>query len=122
MRRSRSRVPWSTRTDSDRTAWGRNPVSASRPTGVWSSDRPSPAWAQRPGDALIEDGGELGVSIADKKAERRRSLAKVDQKVASLLSGPRAGRVAGHTQNVHPRVWTSTTNNTYRRFGKIVST
>jgi hypothetical protein len=53
------------------------------------------------GEHLIEDGGELGVPIADKETKRPRSLAKADQEVASLLSGPCPGRVAGHAQNVH---------------------
>nr|WP_220447739.1 hypothetical protein [Nonomuraea diastatica] len=53
------------------------------------------------GEHLIEDGSELSVPIADKEAKRPCSLAEVDQEVAGLLSGPCAGRVTGHAQNVH---------------------
>ncbi|MEU6784984.1 hypothetical protein ABZ912_37825 [Nonomuraea angiospora] len=46
-------------------------------------------------------GGELGVPIADEEAKCPCALAEVDQKIAGLLSGPCAGRVAGHAQDVH---------------------
>lgn len=53
------------------------------------------------GEHLIKHGGELGVPIADEEAKCPCALAEVDQKIAGLLSGPCAGRVAGHAQDVH---------------------
>ncbi|MFC7723143.1 hypothetical protein [Nonomuraea recticatena] len=50
---------------------------------------------------IIEDTGEFGVPIADEEAERRRSLAKVDQELMGLLCGPCAGRTGRHPQDAH---------------------
>jgi len=56
----------------------------------------------RIGQHGIEPGGELRVPVPDEEPERAGPLVQVHDEVAGLLGGPRAGRVRGHPEDVHP--------------------
>src|SRR6185437_1720379 len=89
-----------------------HPVSALGSRGAY----PSPGVAVRPrgprrglhyrhalaGEDRVEDAGELGVAVPDQEAEAAGPVAEVHDQVADLLGGPRASRVGGHAQDVHP--------------------
>jgi hypothetical protein len=53
------------------------------------------------GEDGVEGSGELGVPIADQKAEGADLLTQVHQQIAGGLSGPVRGRVSGHPKDVH---------------------
>jgi len=50
----------------------------------------------------VEGAGELGVAVPDQEAEAAGPVVEVHDQVAGLLGGPRASRVGGHAQDVHP--------------------
>lgn len=56
----------------------------------------------RTGEDSVEHGGELGVTVPDEKPERIDPVTKIHQQVSRLLRRPRAVRVPGHTEDVHP--------------------
>ena len=51
---------------------------------------------------VLPNGGELGVTVPDEKSERTDPVTKIHQQVPRLLRRPRAVRVPGHTEDVHP--------------------
>ena len=54
------------------------------------------------GEDGVEGGGELGVAIADEEPEPLAGVVEVHGQVAGLLGQPRAGRVRGDPEDVHP--------------------
>ena len=50
----------------------------------------------------VERGGELGISVADQEPEPAGVVAEVHKQVASLLSHPGTGGMAGDPRDVHP--------------------
>ena len=54
------------------------------------------------GEDRVEDTGELGVTVPDQETEGADRIAEIHEQVAGLLGGPRAIRVGGHAQDVHP--------------------
>ncbi|MGW3353446.1 hypothetical protein ACWDA3_60045 [Nonomuraea rubra] len=74
---------------SARTVWIQSPGTAVRPRGPRRSIEHRDT---HDGEHLVEDGGEFGASIANEEAERRCSLAEIDEEIAGLLSGPRPRR------------------------------
>ena len=53
------------------------------------------------GEDLVEDAGELGVTVADQEPERGDRVAEVHEQATGLLGGPGAVRVGGHAEDVH---------------------
>jgi hypothetical protein len=56
----------------------------------------------RGGEYGVEDGGELGVPVAQREPRLVCSLVEVDQQVPGLLGDPDAGGVSGHADDVGP--------------------
>jgi hypothetical protein len=50
----------------------------------------------------VERGGELGISVANQEPEPAGVVAEVHEQVASLLSYPGTGGMAGDPRDVHP--------------------
>jgi hypothetical protein len=53
-------------------------------------------------DDGVECGGEVRSPVADQERKVSELLIEADGEVAGLLHGPLAGRVRGHTAEVHP--------------------
>ena len=49
----------------------------------------------------LERGGELAGAVADEEPEGGGAVVEVHQQVAGLLGGPRSGRMAGRSEDVH---------------------
>jgi hypothetical protein len=54
------------------------------------------------GEHLVERGGELRISVTDKKTKRRGPITQIQDQVAGLLGGPLTGRVRRNAEDVHP--------------------
>jgi hypothetical protein len=54
------------------------------------------------GEDRVEGAGEPGVTVPDQEAEGADPVAEVHDQVAGLLGGPRAVRVSGHAEDMHP--------------------
>jgi hypothetical protein len=52
----------------------------------------------------VECGGELSGAVADEEPEGVTAVVEIHQQVAGLLGGPRAGRMAGRSEDVHVAV------------------
>jgi hypothetical protein len=69
--------------------------------GSWRLRRSPDRLHALAGEDLVEDAGELGITVADQEPERGDPVAEIHEQVPGLLGGPRAVGVSGHAEDVH---------------------